>query len=91
MTVGNALEHVPEALKTPEMCFTAVQSPKPHYMPREYVTFRYVPEELKTLEMCLVAIQNDPKALEYVPKMLQKKIRAAMKKAKAESVQEYCE
>ena len=54
-----ALWHVPERLRTPELCAEAVRF--------NTESLQDVPEELKTVELCMEAIRNDPYALLFVP------------------------
>ena len=74
---GMALDGVPEELKTPNLCLAAIQ--------QDGWALQYVPRKLKTLEICLAAVQNDPAALWCVPKTFKKEMRAAVKRARAES------
>jgi hypothetical protein len=53
---------MPEYLKTPDFCLTAVK--------QNGFVLKYVPEELRTPEMCLAAVQERSYALEYVPEHL---------------------
>jgi uncharacterized protein (TIGR02145 family) len=59
---GLALENVPEALKTAEMCMAAVEN--------EGLALGDVPEALKTAEMCMAAVKNDGLALDFAPEAL---------------------
>ncbi len=59
---GCDLYHVPNKLKTVEMCLSAVQ--------QNGGALAYVPDELKTKEMCLVAVRQDGNTLRYVPEKL---------------------
>jgi hypothetical protein len=54
-----ALEYVPYALKTPELCLAAVR--------QDGGALEYVPYALKTPELCLAVVQQDGWSLEYVP------------------------
>ena len=74
---GMALDGVPEELKMPNLCLAAIQ--------QDGWALQYVPRKLKTLAICLAAVQNDPAALWCVPKTFKKEMRAAVKKARAES------
>src|SRR5206468_965365 len=56
---GNALEYVPDVLKTPELCLAAVSD--------NGYALKYVFDELKTPELCLAAVSKEGCALEYVP------------------------
>jgi hypothetical protein len=56
---SNALQYVPEELRTPELCKIAVS--------KSIDTLQYVPEELRTPELCKIAVSNDARALQYVP------------------------
>jgi len=56
---GFALKHVPEAMKTPELCKIAVT--------KDGFALQYVPEAMKTPELCEIAVTEDGSALEYVP------------------------
>ena len=53
------LRHVPDHLKTQEVCDKAV-----HTEPRSLV---YVPDHFNTQEMCSEAVHGDPYTLKYVP------------------------
>jgi hypothetical protein len=57
---GNSVRHVPDRLKTPEMCKHAVKE--------NGLNLQYVPEELRTPEICLQAVLSNPEAKQYVPK-----------------------
>ena len=59
---GLALEHVPRALRTDEMCRSAVGS--------KGLALEYVPQKLRTDEMCRIAVAQNGWALEHVPKDL---------------------
>jgi len=48
---GTTSHFVQKTLKTPELCFSAVQC--------YGLALKYVPEECKTPEICLAAVQND--------------------------------
>ncbi len=56
---GYVLYHVPEKLKTGEICLAVVR--------QTGLALEDVPEKLKTEEICLIAIQQDWEALAYVP------------------------
>jgi hypothetical protein len=68
---GDALQHVPEALKTSELCLAAVQ--------KYGMALEHVPESRKSPELCLAAVQNNSEALDYVPETLKAEIRARSK------------
>jgi hypothetical protein len=59
---GLALQYVPEALKTPELCKLAVKDIS--------WALEYVPETMKTPELCKIAVENYGWALLYVPETL---------------------
>jgi len=63
-----AVQHLPDELKTGELCLAAVK--------QNGKTLEYVPDALKTEELCLAAVQNDDCALAYVPEELRDKIHA---------------
>ena len=78
-----ALQYVPEALKTEALCLAAVQ--------QHWGALQYVPEALKTEALCLVAARQDKGkratrynacSMDYIPKKLQAKIKAALKEDK---------
>jgi len=59
---GQALQFVPEPLKTKELCRVACQ---------QYIwALQFVPEKLKTEEMCTIACQQHGQALKFVPDRL---------------------
>ena len=60
---GQALQCIPEAMKTETLCLAAVQ--------QDGEALRYVPEALKTEALCLAAVQQcGLAALHYVPSAL---------------------
>ena len=59
---GQALQCIPEAMKTETLCLAAVQ--------QDGEALRYVPEALKTEALCLAAVEHCFSALHYVPKAL---------------------
>lgn len=68
---GYALQSVPEAQRTEEMCLVAVT--------QAGGTLKSVPEALRTMEMCRVAVRQDERALESVPKALLEEIKNILK------------
>ena len=58
-TMPNALRHVPDSLKTKEICEKTVED--------DPWQLKYVPDHLKTQEMCNGAVEETPYALQYVP------------------------
>ena len=59
------LAHVPEELKTPEVCLAAVKNAGR--------ALAFVPDALKTPDFCLAAVRSNGCALEYVPDELIRK------------------
>lgn len=62
---GAALQHVPDEMKTEEMCMTAVQ--------QTGGALKYVPKKMKNEKMCMTAVQQDGMALQFVPNTLRTK------------------
>jgi len=56
---GFALEYVPQAMRTPDLCLQAVN--------QNGWALLYVPETIKTPQLCLQAINQNGLALKYVP------------------------
>ena len=56
---GQALQHVPEKLCTPELCSAACK--------QDAMALQYVPDELRTPDLCLAACKSDGMALGWVP------------------------
>jgi len=97
---GDALQYVPENLRTPELCFEAVRQYgyELRFVPQELRTpelclaavrqygdaLEYVPENLKTFEICLAAVRQYGTALEYVPENLQPKIQELLDKERSQ-------
>ncbi len=54
-----ALEHVPDALKTPELCTAAVEG--------HAWALAWVPDRLLTRDLCLAAVRQDGLAVRFVP------------------------
>lgn len=83
---GYALQHVPEPLRTTDLCLAAIRQNGDalQYIPeslrkhefylaavqRNGDALRYVPESLRTLEIYLAAFQQNGWTLEYVPESL---------------------
>lgn len=59
---GLNLQHVPDALKTTELCLAAVQDTN--------MVLEYVPENVKTPEFCLAVVSMHGSALSIVPEAL---------------------
>ena len=59
LEIGFAVQHLPDELKTEELCLAAVQ--------QNGKTLQFVPDALKTEELCLAAVQNDGVAIQFVP------------------------
>lgn len=101
---GCALEHVPLALKSPEICLAAVTAnpwalkfvPEPVKSEAlclravRYVgrTLEFVPEALRTGEICRLAVLQDARALAFVPPASIREILPELLGSGAESVRE---
>jgi hypothetical protein len=69
---GEALYHVPESLKTPELCLEAIKNDIYGN------ALEYVPDSIKTPELCIEAVKNDYDAFECVPEHLKPQVKAAL-------------
>jgi hypothetical protein len=59
---GNALQHIPEKLKTDNLCFWAVSN--------HGRALQFVPENMKTDQLCHVAVGNHCDAIDFVPEKM---------------------
>jgi len=62
LETGFAMQHLPDELKTEELCLAAVQ--------QNGKTLEFVPGALKTEALCLIAVQQDGVAIQFVPSEL---------------------
>ena len=71
---GFALQRLPAELRTPQLCFAAVQQKQ-----QRGSALRYVPAELMTPQLCLIAVQQNGSALRFVPAELMKVMVACVR------------
>ncbi len=55
---GYALQHVPNKLRTPEICMAAVN--------QDGYALQYVPNELRTPEICMAAVAKSKDAIKFI-------------------------
>jgi len=66
------LAGIPEALMTEELCLIAVGNERS-------VALCEIPDALKTETVCIAAVKQNRNSLDYVPKKLRAKVKAALK------------
>ncbi|WP_461247469.1 DUF4116 domain-containing protein [Treponema sp. R6D11] len=77
---GWALEYVPEELKTRELCLEALM----HTQSKN--TIQFLPKKFKTVKLYIEAIKRNIRLFHYVPKKLQARVFAELKKSGGEKV-----